>query len=196
MRSNLLIFLFLTIFLTACGQGLEIKTLEKNISDSNVELTDLEVSSLKAMEDLESEIYALEQSEFSDLQNPGTSLSKLNSFKKSLGFKLDGIVDAIKKLKEKTTDLRKKINDYIAILDPNDPNQNALIERLKELLKRLDVIEAKIDDVIAILQSKLDFIDEIFDRLIDRLDPTNPKDILLRLVIEAIRDMIKDKLNI
>lgn len=196
MRLNLLISIFLTIFLTACGQGFDVASLEKGVGEASVELTEIEKITLNDIASIENDIATLESIDFSEFDSPNVSLSQLKSLKKTLGLKLDGITDSIKKLKAKIVDLRAKINDYIAILDPNDPNQQQIIERLKALLVKLDQVDAVIDQVIDLLQTQLNIIDQIFDRLIDRLDPSNPSHILIRLVIEAIREMVKAKLGI
>jgi chromosome segregation ATPase len=196
MRFNLLISIFLTIFLTGCGQGFEVASLEKSVNDANVELTEIEKTTLNDIDSIEIEVAELEAIDFSEYNNPNISLSQLKSLKKSLGSKLDGITESIEKLKLKITELRTKINDYILLLDPNDPNQQQIIERLEQLLLQLDRIDAILDQVIDLLKNKLDIIDQIFDRLIAQLDPSNPSHMLIRLVIEAIREMVKAKLGI
>lgn len=186
----------LLIFLTGCGEGFDVKSLEGDVKTSIGEVTEIEKATLTDMQSIESDIADLESVTFDEYNNPGLSLSKIKALKSSLGSKLDDIVKKIEAFKLKISELRSKINDYIAILDPNDPNQQQIIERLQELLLKLDQIEQKIDMLIDIIKTKLDFIDQIFDELIARLDPSNPMHMFIRIAIEAIRGMIKAKLGI
>lgn len=193
--NRVLISIFLTMFLTACGEGFHVAKLESDVLQSEIELTEVEKASIQMMTNLESEIVSLESIDFSELENVDLKLSQLNRIKSGLSVKLSGIADRIHEFRQRLVDLRAQINNYIATLDPNDPNQRQIIDRLQKLLDRVAHLEQALDRVIDLLNSQLNIIDQIFNRLLDRLDSKKPTHLILRFVIESIRDVIKAKIG-
>lgn len=192
---NVLISIFLITLLTACGQGLKINQFESQMALVKTELTEFEKASYDSLAQLQTDLDDLQSLNLNDFENVQLKLSDLRKIKANLGNKLDKITDKIKEFKGKLTDLKLKIQNYITLLDPNDPTQSLILDRLQKLLDQIAKIEQNLDRIIDLLNSQLNFIDDIFDKLIGKLNPNNPVNIVIRLALEAIKDLVKSKIG-
>lgn len=123
------------------------------------------------------------------------SMAHLDDLKNMLNGKFGKFAEVILKVKEQIQKGRDKIYDQIAILDSNIPAHQQAIEKLNKLLAKLDNIESKVDDGVDLLLGKLDIVDQLFDKLTAKLDPSNIFHFVLLMKIADIKQKVIKKLK-
>lgn len=123
------------------------------------------------------------------------SPDQLDDVKKLLEGKFGKIAGIILKVKEKIQDGRDKVNEQLTYLNPAIPAHQSAIAKLERLLSKLDEMEAKIDGSVGLLVGKLDIVDQLFDKLIAKLDPTNLFHFVLIYKINELRQKVITKLK-
>jgi hypothetical protein len=131
--------------------------------DAELDQMELEVSRL------EKEVEGLDILRFS--QSSGGSQESLNKEMRKLFEKL---LVAVGRVKAQKDELKQKVRDRLAKLDPTNPLHVPVILRVQEALQYLDRIDGFLAEAVSSIVEKLDQVVARLDRKVAELDPKNP----------------------
>jgi len=181
---------FIFLLLTACGQNVSTLSSSLNDTESGVDVLDSpeiqKISSeVQAVEDRAAEI----ESEVQKLSQLSAEKIKIKNLKKLVG----GFSGYLEQVKKMILELEQRIQQEIIKLDPNNPAQTKLKERLEKALAKLQDLRQSLD---AISLNIKGLIEKLFDKIEDRINQTgNPlTQMILKLLLEALKEQVLDRL--
>ncbi len=201
-------FLSAALFLTACGQDfasvsesrLASKTLEVSEAVKEAEASMLKVEVAMAEVDLQSiDSIISEVDDRADGANIFNLKSRLGDIKDILEGQLTPIIGNIGGAGTDLEGLREEIILHISTLDPSVAVDASTIERLESLLEKINDLQTSLANSAAGLMGQLDFIDDMLDKVVDKVVGAigifNPLGLLIKPVLNAIKDVIADKIK-
>ncbi len=194
--------------LSGCGQGFvgfssSSSSHSQSTNEAALQVEKIESEALlveDALAEAEAALDAVVKNGQISLPTGGPSLSltttSLTGLPEKLRQALDKIYDKltlpVAKAKALIDQARNKITAILLQLDPNDPNQAKLIDRLNEMLNRLDQVEARLGEVYKLAAAKVDLLIQRVDVLIAKVDASNPIMWVLLNELKEVRQVLVD----
>lgn len=149
-----------------------------NGDNSAPQIEDIDMDALNAELDELEKVLADLQNEISRIQLPVSSGPRAqgldDSIDKGIRKLFDALLSGIDKVDAKVAELRAKVNEQLAKLDPMNPLHLVLLYKLQDYLKYMDQLEAQVKGA---YQRVVDLIDDKvadIDRKIAGMDQSNP----------------------
>ncbi|MEK6556038.1 MAG: hypothetical protein AABZ31_12405 [Bdellovibrionota bacterium] len=188
------LILIASMGLTACN-GVESKNAPSQGESTQASLDTIQLDSLDPqLDDMElkladatKEINALSLISISGISGSTGAEAKAQSLADKIAEVLNKVIDVVEKVAAKKAELRTKINDVVAKLDPTLPNYAELKKRADEMLAYLDKLDAEIKKVHAALIAKIDSKVSMIDVAVGKMSPNSPVTWIVTAVWQTVR---------